>query len=105
MKLTVLERIIVQSLIPKEGNFLNLKLIRKAKESLSFTEEENKVLNFRVVGEGDARQTVWDNADIEVDIDLGETVSGMVVKELKRLDEAGKLTSDQITVFEKFVEK
>jgi len=45
--LNVLERVLTLSLLPKEGTFANLKLLRTAKENLSFTDEENKKLNFQ----------------------------------------------------------
>lgn len=99
MKLTVMERLLTQSLIPREANYANLKLIREAREELSFSDAENKQLNFRV----DKDRTEWNPVDIQKDIDLGETVTGMVVKELKRLDEANKLTAEQFSLYEKFV--
>ena len=46
MKLNVLERIVLLNILPQQGSFSNLKLLRVAKEALSFTEEENKLLNF-----------------------------------------------------------
>lgn len=103
MKLSVIERFLVQQLIPKEANYSNLTLIRKAREELSFSEEENKKLAFRTEGEGNEARTVWNKVDIEKDVNLGETVTGMIVKELKRLDDAGKLVPEQCPLYEKFV--
>jgi len=105
MQLSVLERLLVQSLIPTTANFTNLKLIRKAREALSFTEEENKLLVFRHDGVGADTKTLWNDGVVgEREIDLGDTVFGLVVKELKKLDSENKLTSDHFSIYEKFVE-
>lgn len=101
MKLSVLERLIAQTLLPKEGSFINMRLVRKAKEALSFTEEEVKAGNFRQVD----GQTMWDNGKIpDLDIDLGEVATSLIVAELKKLSETNKLTAENLTVYEKFVE-
>lgn len=42
MKLTIIERLKLLDLLPREGNRLNLKIMRKLRESLSFSEEELK---------------------------------------------------------------
>jgi len=46
-KVDVLERIALLGLLPKEGSFANLKLLRVVKENLSFNESENRALQFR----------------------------------------------------------
>lgn len=104
MKLSVLERLVVQNLIPSEANYTNLKLIRVAREALSFTDEELSALNMRKVGEGADQKIVWDNTVEEKEIHLGETVTGMIVKELKKLDDTGKLVPEQMSVYEKFMQ-
>ena len=101
MKLTVLERLMIQNLLPEKGSFTNLKLVRVARELLSFDELENKALNFQQDGE----QLRWeDNAVGEKEIVLGEVVSEMVKKTLKELDEKEELKPEQFTLYEKFVE-
>ncbi len=49
MKLTVLERLRAQGLLPGEGDFATLKVVRKARETLSFNDEELELLEFRNV--------------------------------------------------------
>ena len=105
MILSVHDRLMILSLLPKEGNFTNLKLIRKAREALSFDEAEHLALNVREVEEGAERRMIWDNAVPDKDISLGEVVTQIIVKELKTLDEKGKLTADHMNIYEKFIEK
>ena len=47
MKLNVIERITLIGELPASGNFATLKIVRKLKDSLSFSEEEHKALCFR----------------------------------------------------------
>ena len=100
MELTVKERIVLQGLLPKEANFLTLRLVRKAREELSFNEEEHKELNFVQ----NDNQIAWNfNAKVVKDINLGEIVTGLIVKELKKLDEQNKFTEDHFSLYEKFI--
>lgn len=104
MKLNVLERLMLQTLLPREGNFANLKLIRVAKEALSFNEEELKHLNIRETGEGADRKMLWNDGLPDKEITLGETATTMVEKALKEKDEKGQLTDELISLYEKFIE-
>jgi len=103
MELTVLERLVLQGLLPKEGNYATLKLLRKAREALSFDDLENKRLMFIQDGE----QIRWDEEEskkIVKDIEIGEMMTIEVNKALKKLNEEGKLRDEHITLYEKFIE-
>lgn len=99
MKLTVIERLLALSLLPTEGDFTTIKLIRQAREALSFNEEEHKKLQFRQEGE----QTLWNQIEIVKDIPLGDLVTELIKTELKKLDDEKKLTNDHFSVYEKFM--
>jgi len=107
MKLNVLERLILLNILPREGNFTNLKILRVAKEALSFTEEENKVLKFRQQDSPDGTKggaMMWEGEAVgEKEIVLGEVVTQLIAKELKRLDGEEKLTDEHFSVYEKFI--
>ena len=105
MNLTVLERLVLLNLLPKEENFATLKLMRVAKETLSFNDIENQKLKFNQVGD----QVNWnEEAAKEIsehfEIELGEVVSILIAEELKKLNEEKKLTDSHFTLYEKFVE-
>ena len=73
-KLTVVERILLASLLPKEGTFVNLRLLRLAREALSFSEEENEGLQFRIETNAEGVQvTAWNTLKLT-------TEDGQVVK-------------------------
>jgi len=100
MKLNVLERLLLLNLLPAEGSYTNLKLMRKAKENLSFTEEENGLLEFKQ----EADQVRWkDNAVEDKEIEIGEIVTQIIVKALKKLNDEEKLKAEHESLYEKFV--
>jgi len=100
MTLNVLERLLLLNLLPAEGSYTNLKLMRKAKENLSFTEDENKLLNFKQ--DGDSLR--WaDNVVPDKEIDIGEIVTQIIVKALKKLSDEEKLKIEHESLYEKFV--
>jgi hypothetical protein len=101
MKLNVMERLIAASLLPAEGSFLNLKLLRVTKESLSFDDSENKKLNFRQEGE----QLLWDDAAniLDKDVNIGDIVTAMIVKVLKEMNDKEELKEEHVSLYEKFI--
>ena len=100
MELSVLERLLLLNLLPAEGSFTNLKLTRVTREDLSFTEEENKVLNFQQEGE----TLKWkDGAVGDKKIVIGEIVTQTIVKALKKLNDEEKLRDEHMSLYERFV--
>ena len=108
MILNVLERLVLLNLLPKEGDFTTLKLVRVAREGLSFNDIENQKLKF-TQGEGPEGkgQVSWNmeaGKEIERDIPLGEVMTIKIVEALKKFNTEGKLTDEHFTLYEKFVE-
>jgi len=101
MELTVLERLLIQNLLPEKGSYTNLKLMRVAREALSFDEAENKALQFNQEGE----MLNWKEGVVpEKDIKIGEIVTEMIKKALKDLNDKEELKPEQFSLYEKFVE-
>jgi len=105
MKLTIIERIALLGLLPAENNFVTLKIIRKLKEDLSFSEDEIK--QFEIKAEND--RMFW-NVKVEnnlmpdgKEIAIGEKASDIIVEALKKLDESKKLAERHVSLYEKFV--
>lgn len=100
-KLNVKERWVLLSILPKEGSFANLKLIRKVREDLSFSEAENKILQFRQ--DGDIVQ--WNpEATVNKGIFFGDVVEGIIRKALVDLDKAEKITENHYSIYEMFMD-
>ena len=104
MELTVLERLVLQALLPKEGNYTTLKLLRVCREALSFDDLENKRLEFFQDGD----QVRWNESagrTVVKDIEIGEVMTLEIVASLKKLEEEKKLRDEHFTLYEKFVEE
>lgn len=105
MELTVKERLVLLNVIPKEGDFVTLKVVRKLREALSFNEEEIEKWQFTNEQEGRMTMTRWDDSiDQNANVNFGEKATDMIVVALKKLDEEKKLTDDHFSLYEKFVE-
>jgi len=103
MRLTVMERLLTQGLLPEKGSFSNLKLIREAREALSFTEAENKELKF-VEKEGQITWTEAQGIPSDVNIEIGEVATEMIKKELRKLNDKDELAVNQVSLYSKFIE-
>lgn len=99
-ELTVLERLVLLSILPKEGNFTTIKLLRQLRENLSFDEEEHKKLQFIQ----DGGQVQWDEkANLTKHVQIGEKQCDLIHDALKKLDDEKKLTDNHFSLYEKFV--
>jgi len=101
-ELTVLERLVLLNVLPREGDFTTIKLMRRLRESLSFDEEELKKIE--LVQDGD--QTRWNeeaSRSILKPIQIGEKMTDIVHDALKKLNDEKKLTDQHFSLYEKFV--
>lgn len=130
MKLNVLERLILLNTDLNPRNITTVKLIRKLNESLSFNEEEHKILNFRNryrcpkcdnavsspvpvkcgdcdVYMEDASSVVWSpEGDSEVgekEIHMGEMVTSVIVAALRKLNDEKDLVGSYESLWDKFI--
>jgi len=130
LKLTVFERIILQNILPAEGDYITLKLIRKLRESLSFSEKEIADIDFKNRWNCEACKTSelavqtpkcpscgaymqpagsvhWDEGkalNVIKDVHMGRTMRDLCVSTLKKLSDEQKLTEQHMSLYEKFVE-
>ena len=102
MDLSVGERLVLMSVLPQEGDFITLKVIRKLQEDLSFSEEEHKLYKFVQV----ENRVSWnDKADQSKEVEIGEKTKNMIVLALSKLNEEKKLKFEHFTLYEKFIDK
>lgn len=118
MKLSVMERLVALRVLPKEGDFVTLNVIRKAQDMLSFTEEEIAKYKFKNISMEDGQQqTQWDNSVEQVtDLRLGNKAISVIGEKLEEMNKNAKekkepksqypwLELKHYTLYEKFVEK
>jgi hypothetical protein len=105
MKLTIGERFILGELLPKEASFKSMKILRKLRESLSFSEEE--LTTYKITTEelptGNSVLR-WDTGVEDAEIVLGEHATTLVKEALAKLDAAGKISDREYSLYEKFMD-
>lgn len=99
MKFSVKNRLLLNSLLPREGSLLNLKLLRVLREELSFSEEEHKDLNIRQEND----MVIWNmELDIEKEIEVPDSLKKVILDTLKKMDKEEKLADDHVELCEMF---
>lgn len=98
MKLSVLERVVLFNLLPREGNFATLRAVRQLREAISLTDEERKAFGVRVDGD----TITWERSEPK-EIGISESDGELIVQRLKALDAAEKLTEQHYELYERFV--
>ena len=102
VKLTLFERFVVISLLPSEGSYITLKIVRELQMELAPTEEEAKLAGVFEVEGGGTDAEDWDAVALK-EIVFGDIAKGIIVDALEELDEGEKLTQQHFSLFEKFV--
>jgi hypothetical protein len=99
MKLNVLQRILLFSVLPKEGTLLTMKTLKGLKEKVMFSEEDVKLYDIHQEDE----QFRWDSSkDEPVEFDITEGEIKLVTAGLKELDSQGKITEQYLSLCELF---
>jgi hypothetical protein len=98
MKLSVLDRVVILTILPTTGDFTELRVLQDLRMNLGFTEKEVKKFNVRVEG----NQTLWDKNE-EVDIPLGEKATDIVIASFKKMDAERQLSLEMMYTYEKFI--
>jgi hypothetical protein len=100
MKLNLLERIMILNVLPKESNFITLRIVKDLEKSLSFTEEEIKEYSIKQEGQN----INWNiEGNVEKEIQIGEKATDIIVESLKKLNEQNKLTMQFFSTYDKFI--
>lgn len=97
IKLNVLERIKLLTVLPTEGNLLEMRMLRDLKNKLFFTEEEIKEFGLQVQAE---RYTWKKNESVGFEFTLGEI--DIIKKSLRGLIEKKKVTEELVSLFDVF---
>lgn len=99
MEFTILERLMLLNILPKETDFLSLKTLRTLRESLSESLNADAEAG-NLTREND--QFHW-NADNPVEIEITPRAHQIIHDRLKELDKQKKLTDHHFSLCEKFL--
>jgi hypothetical protein len=107
MELKTYERLILLNALPREGDITTLKIIRKLREDLSFSEAEHKALNItdKNPQTGDVDGLVYWNheADIPKDVQIGEKAMDIIKNTFEMLNKQKKLREEHLDIYERFI--
>ena len=104
LKLSVYERLVLLNILPKEGNFITLKIVRQLREGLSFNEKEIKETKLAI--DPEKGTATWEQEkDPNKEIEIGREAKKVIVEALEKLDKDAKLTQEHFSLYEKFVEE
>jgi hypothetical protein len=112
--LSVLERVLLLNILPREGSIITLRMIRQLREKLSFDIDELKILQFRNPGEeyfiGGVKgivpegQLVWNRGtSFEIkNIQFDKIEVETIMNSLKIMDEQERMNDELLNIYDKF---
>ena len=107
---SVLERFqLLNGVLPQQGDITSIRLLRRFRESLSFSEEELaslKFTRFNEEGGEDPEGTItrWTDPDgVMKSIEFGPKMRELVVEGLKGISNAGQLTDQHLALCDRFM--
>ena len=107
MKLDIQERIVLLQVLPAEGDFVTLKVLRDLRGVLSFSEEDLKKFKIKTITDSEGKSSVTWNIEagaVGAEIEVGEKATEIVKEALVKLDEEKKLGQQHFSLYEKFVQ-
>lgn len=100
MELGVGDRIVLLSILPREGDLSTVRIVHDLKQALSFSEEEHKSLQMKTEGD----RITWGGGDGVKEIPIGPRAHTLIAETLEGLDKDKKITEDHLGLWEKFVD-
>ena len=99
LSLTIKERVLLPGILPSSGRKIEMILVRDLLERVEFTPLEIAEFNLKDLGDG---RIVWDpRRERALEIELTNQQIALLKKAANALDEAGKVTTDNLPLLEK----
>ena len=105
VELGLFDRLVCLSLLPAEGSYATLKIVRDMQMELAPSEEESKavgIINDLLTG-GVQAEYGWDKVE-DKEIIFGDIAKGIIVAALEKLNAEEKLTQQHFNLYKWFVE-
>jgi ArsR family metal-binding transcriptional regulator len=100
MLLKVMERLLLLQALPKESDFLTVKLVKDLKSKLGLSEEDWKTYELKSFPDG---KIEWNkNKDVGVEFEIGEKTMSIIKEALAEKDKQKKVDENHMSLFEKF---
>jgi hypothetical protein len=98
MKLSVIDRVVIQQVLPIRSNFLNYKIITELRSELSFSEKEVVDFGMKTIG----NEISWERSE-DKEVVIGETAMKIIHESFEKLDREGGITSENASTYMKFM--
>jgi len=108
ISLNILERILLMGILPAEDNIVTIRVVRKLKEDIGFSEEELIKWNIKsVLNENKQNVLTWnaEKTNENKEIDFGLKGIEIISEVLKDLSKKKKITEQHLSLYDKFVEE
>jgi len=106
VNLGLFNRLVCMSLLPPEGTFATLKIVRELQMELAPTEEESKAVGLHndllTGGVKVDPEKGWDKVE-DKEIIFGDIAKGIIVAALEKLEKEEKLTQQHFALYRWFV--
>ena len=100
--LNIGERIVLGSVLPREGNFLTLRLVRDLSSKIGITADEHK--KYEIIEDKETHGIKWNAEGLkEIDFDFKLKEVELISKVLTELDKTEKLDLQHYSIYDKFV--
>lgn len=103
-KLTVKQRIDLQSILPQQGDFTTTKMVRLLREELSFSQEEHDVLKFKHRPDGSVEWNAPAAENYLKEVEIPETIVIVIKEILEKANAAKQITEAHLDFYELFIE-
>ncbi len=97
MTLTLLDKIMIDSLLPKEGNIKTLIIIKDIRNKIKLTQDQIKDYSINVLPDG---RLTWNEqgSQVEFDIEFTELENSEIKLAITKLDRDKKLSVDHLSL-------
>jgi len=97
VKLTILDRLSIINILPKEGNFLTLSVSNDITKKVGIGQEESKEIGIKF----EENRVSWNPETPEKEVEFSESELSVIRKQLKTLDSQDKLTIELLETYKK----
>ena len=105
MNLTVLDRLTLMNMMPKQGDFLTLSIARDIGKKVEVAQDEAKVIELKLsesANQYGEHNVTWNPEAPEKEVEFTESELGVIKKQLKQMDAQKTLKSSMLDLYKKF---
>jgi hypothetical protein len=102
VELSIGERLVLLALLPREGSSATLRLVRRLRRDLLFTEAEQRQWQMRV--DAASGMVLWDDTQtLQKDVPIGLTAMALIRDALTQRSQQHRLPESWLDVYDRFV--